>query len=433
MRYRLSDIPDLLRSPIGRFQLLVSVYLTLWPVLSRLAILYRRTFARRTRVVTVVGSFGKTTTTRALATILGASPWDGDGNALTSVAMAVFGIRPCDRHAVIEIGIEKPGEMASYAHMVRPDITVVTSIGSEHNTSLGTLEMTREEKAEMVRIVSPSGLVVLNGDDPNVRWMRGQTQAQVVTFGFEETNDVWASDVSLEDWPSGTRFTLHTHGETRDLRIRLIGRPMVYPILAAVAVALAEGFTLDQIQPGLEALSPTPGRLEPVQLQNGAMILRDDYKSALETVEAALDVLAEIPAKRRIVVLGQVTEPPGEQGPIYRHLGERVGSIASRAIFICDRRDSACSAGATSAGMQRSAIVKTGRDMFKAIEVLQDDLGPGDVVLIKGRITERLDRITLALMGRTVSCRIGSCKTRILRCDRCPMLEHGWDQSRPVI
>ena len=426
MRYRLSDIPDLLRSPIGRFQLLVSVYLTLWPVLSRLAILYRRTFARRTRVVTVVGSFGKTTTTRALATILGASPWDGDGNALTSVAMAVFGIRPCDRHAVIEIGIEKPGEMASYAHMVRPDITVVTSIGSEHNTSLGTLEMTREEKAEMVRIVSPSGLVVLNGDDPNVRWMRGQTQAQVVTFGFEETNDVWASDVSLEDWPSGTRFTLHTHGETRDLRIRLIGRPMVYPILAAVAVALAEGFTLDQIQPGLEALSPTPGRLEPVQLQNGAMILRDDYKSALETVEAALDVLAEIPAKRRIVVLGQVTEPPGEQGPIYRHLGERVGSIASRAIFICDRRDSACSAGATSAGMQRSAIVKTGRDMFKAIEVLQDDLGPGDVVLIKGSPFLRLDRITFMLAGRNVRCRIHTCTTKVASCYHCPMLERGW-------
>ncbi len=237
----------------------------------------------------------------------------------------------------------------------------------------------------------------------------------------------------LRTGPNGTRFTLHTDGETRDLRIRLIGRPMVYPILAAVAVALAEGFSLDQIQSGLEALSPTPGRLEPVQLPNGAMILRDDYKSALETVEAALDVLAEIPAKRRIVVLGQVTEPPGEQGPIYRHLGERVGAIASRAIFICDRRDSACSAGATAAGMARSAIVKAGRDMFKAIEVLQNDLGPGDVVLIKGRITERLDRITLALMGRKVSCRIDFCRTRTLRCDHCPMLEHGWGQLRPVI
>jgi UDP-N-acetylmuramoyl-tripeptide--D-alanyl-D-alanine ligase len=401
--------------------------------MRRFANLYRRTFARHARVVTVVGSFGKTTTTRALMAILGVIPRHGYANALSAVAQAVFSIRLGDRHAVIEVGIEKPGEMAPYAHMVQPNITVVTSIGSEHNTSLGTLEMTREEKAEMVRIVSPSGLVVLNGDDPNVRWMRGQTQAKVITYGFENPNDVWASDVSLEDWPNGTRFTLHAGGETRDFHIRLIGRPMIYPILAAVAVALAEGFTLSQIQPGLEALSPTPGRLEPVLLRNGAMILRDDYKSALETVEAALDVLAEIPAKRRIVVLGQVTEPPGEQGPIYRHLGERIGSIASRAIFICDRRDSACSAGATAAGMPRSAIVKTGRDLFKAIEALQGDLGPGDAVLIKGRITERLDRIALALMGRTVNCRIDSCRTRIVRCDRCPMLECGWDQSRRVI
>jgi UDP-N-acetylmuramyl pentapeptide synthase len=433
MRYRLFDIPDLLRSPIGRFQLRASAYNTLWPVLRRFANLYRRTFARHTRVVTVVGSFGKTTTTRALVATLGTIRWHGEANALSNVAQAVFRIRPHDRHAVIEIGIEKPGEMAPYAHMIRPNITVVTSIGSEHNSSLGTLERTREEKAKMVRIVPPSGLVVLNGDDPNVRWMQGETKAQVVTFGFEKINDVWASDVSLEDWPKGTRFTLHAGGEARDFRIKMIGRPMVYPILAAVAVALTEGFTLDQIQPSLEALPPTPGRLEPVQLPNGAMILRDDYKSALETVEAAFDVLAEIPAKRRIVVLGQVTEPPGEQGPIYRHLGTRIGSFASKAIFICDRRDSACSAGATAVGMPRSAIVKTGRDLFKAIEALRGDLGPGDVVLIKGRITERLDRITLALMGRAVSCRIDFCKTRIVRCDHCSMLEHGWDQSRPVI
>ena len=433
MRYRLRDIPALLRSPIGRTQLRGSIFMTLWPALSLLAILYRRTFARHTRVVVVVGSFGKTTTTRALTTILCATPWRAGSNALSSVAAGLFRIHPRDRHAVIEIGIEKPGEMAPYTRMVRPDITVVTSIGSEHNSSLGRLETTREEKAAMVRILPPSGLAVLNGDDPNVLWMRGQTQARVVTFGFGETNDVRAGNLSLEGWPNGTRFTLHADGETRDLHIRLIGRPMVYAILAAVAVARAEGFTLDQIQPGLEALTPTPGRLEPFRLPNGAMILGDDFKSALETVEAALDVLAELPAKRRIVVLGQVTEPPGKSGDVYRHLGKRIGSMAAQAIFICGKSNTACSAGATAAGMPRSAIVKAGRDIFKAIEALQGTLGPGDGVLIKGRMTERLGRITLALAGRTVNCRIDYCKTKMIRCDECPMLEKGWGRSEPVI
>jgi UDP-N-acetylmuramoyl-tripeptide--D-alanyl-D-alanine ligase len=406
----------------------------MWPVLSRLAKRYRGTVVRSTRIVAVVGSFGKSTTTNAVTTALGRIPYPGTQRSGSSfLARNLLCIRPGDRHAVLEVGITGPNEMALFAHMVQPNITVVTSIGSEHNTSLGTLEMTREEKAEMVRIVPSSGLVVLNGDDPNVRWMRGQTQAKVVTYGFENTNDLWAGDVSLEDWPNGTRFTLHAGGETRDLRIRLIGRPMVYPILAAVAVALAEGFTLNQVQPGLEALAAIPGRLEPVRLPNGAIILRDDFKSALETVEAALDVLAEIPARRRIVVLGQVTESQGKTGPTYRHLGARVGTIASRAIFICgDRINSRCSAGATTAGMPPSAIVKAGSDIFKAFEALQGDLGPGDVVLIKGSPFLRLDRITFMLVGRTVRCRIHRCTTKTASCYQCPMLERGWDRL-PVV
>jgi UDP-N-acetylmuramyl pentapeptide synthase len=417
----------MLRTPLGRREILMRGFSQMWPVLSRLATLYRRTIVRKTKLVAVVGSFGKSTTTNAVATALGRIPHPGSQRSCSSfLARGLLRTRPSDRHAVLEVGITRPGEMAPYAHMIRPNITVVTSIGSEHNSSLGTLERTREEKAEMVRIVPTSGLVVLNGDDPNVRWMRGETKAQVVTFGFEKTNDVWASDVSLEDWPNGTRFTLHTGRETRDFHIRLIGRPMVYPILAAVTVALAEGFTLDQIQPSLEALAPIPGRLEPVRLPSGAIILRDDFKSPLETVEAALDVLAEIPAKRRIILLGRVTESQGKQGPTYRHLGARVGSIASRAIFICERSDSACSAGATAAGMPRSAIIKAGSNMFKALEALQNDLGPGDVLLIKGSPFLRLDRITFMLAGRTVRCRIHKCTTKVASCYHCPMLERGW-------
>lgn len=395
--------------------------------MSHLSGLYRRTVVRGTRVVAVVGSFGKSTTTNAVVTALGGTPYPGSQRNVSSfLARALFRIRPGDRHGVIEVGIGGIGEMAPNARVIRPDIVVVTSIGSEHHTSLGTLETTRDEKAAMVRILPPSGLAVLNGDDPNVMWMRGQTRARVVTFGFGESNDVRADNVSLEDWPDGTRFTLHAGGESRDMRIRLIGRPMVYPILAAVAVALAEGFSLDRIQPGLEALDAIPGRLEPVRLPGGAVILRDDFKAAPETIDAALDVLAEIPATRRIVLLGPVTEPPGHQGELYRRLGSRIGSIASRAIFMCGKRNSNCSAGATAAGMPPSAIVKAGSDIFKIAEDLRRDVGPGDVVLIKGGKNLRPDRISLMLAGRTVRCRIKTCTTKAASCYHCPMLEQGW-------
>lgn len=431
MRYMLRDIPALLRSPIGRRHLRISVFLNMWPLFSRLAALYRRLIVRRTRVATVIGSFGKTTTTRAVASALcGMSYNVSRGNCLSLVARAVFRIRPNDPHAVIEIGIDKPGDMAMYPPVVRPDIVVVTSIGSEHIRSLGTLEVTRAEKAEMVRALPSSGIAVLNGDDENILWMRNLTRAKVVTYGLGEANDVRASHVSLAPWPDGTSFTLHANGTSRGMHIRLIGYPMVYAVLAAAAAGLAEGFTLDEIQPPLEALTPTPGRLEPVRLENGAIILRDDFKSPIETIEAALDIVSEISAKRRIVVLGEVSEPPsGEQGNIYRHLGARIAKISSRAIFLCRERDSACRSGAIEAGMPASAITKAGKDLFRAAEMLKSELRQGDVVLIKGRDTQRLDRITLALQGRKVGCRITSCRTKTVRCHECPTVETGWGRS----
>jgi UDP-N-acetylmuramoyl-tripeptide--D-alanyl-D-alanine ligase len=430
MPYSVRDLPALLRTPIGRAKLRTAAYCRTWPLLSRVANGYRLGLVRNTRVVAVVGSFGKTTTTRAVTAALGRTPHPrSDYNFSSYLAEAVLRIRPADRHAVIEAGISAAGQMRDYARLLRPDVTVVTSIGSEHNRRLGTLEMTRSEKAEMVRALPRSGLAVLNGDDPNVRWMKGQTRAAVRTFGFHECSDVRAAAVAL-DGPRGTRFTLHVDGQTRNVRIRLLGQHQVYAILAAVAVALAEGFSLDQVLPSLEALGPTPGRLEVVPLQNGALLLRDDFKSPVETIDAALDVLADIPAERRIVVLGEVSEPPGSQGPIYRRLGERVGQIAARAIFVGGSFQK-YAAGARRAGLPRDALVNAGTNVASVVEVVRGDLRPGDVVLIKGRDLQRLERIAFALEGRNVRCQIDACHA-LTGCARCPMLERGWDGLRVV-
>lgn len=434
IRRALSDTSALLRTPVGRGQFMRGVHRRTWPVLGRMAASYRRNLVKETRIVAVVGSFGKTTTMRAVTFSLGMQPHrDAYHNAWHWLARSIFRIRPGDRHAVIEVGIDKVGQMAMYASIVRPDITVVTTVGSEHNRSLGTLEVTRAEKSQMVGALPSSGIAVLNGDDPNVRWMKGLTKARVVTFGMEQFNDVYASHVVL-DWPKGTKFKVHSDGQVCDFFVRLIGRHMVYPVLAATAVALVEGFDLGQIAERLEALTPTPRRLEPVQLPNGAFLLLDCEKAPLETIEGAFDILSEVPARRRIVVLGEVSEPVGSQGPIYRHLGERITQVASKAILVCGKKSfRSYSAGATRSGFPPHALVNVGNDVLKAAEALKGDLGPGDVVLIKGRDNQHLDRVRLALAGRTVRCDIDDCDARTVVCESCPMLERGWKGLRVVI
>jgi UDP-N-acetylmuramoyl-tripeptide--D-alanyl-D-alanine ligase len=310
--------------------------------------------------------------------------------------------------------------------MMQPDVVVVTSIASEHNRSFGTLENTSREKSEMLRGLRPGGVAVLNGDDPHVLAMRPAAgDARVVTFGFGEANDVQALEAKL-DWPHGTRLRVRVGGEEREIRSRLLGRVMVYPLLAALAVAWLEGRDMGEAVAALERLPPRPGRLQHLPLPNGAWLIRDDFKSTLETIDAALDVLAEVPG-RRVVVIGDVSEPPGSIGPIYRRLGERLAGIASSVV--CAGTGAGFKryqAGAARAGMPRSALVHAEHSLRKAWELAGADLGPGDVVLVKGRDTERLDRVSLALQGRDVRCEIEFCDIKGLRCEVCPMLERGW-------
>ncbi len=432
MRYRVRDLPRLVSTPLGRMEFNNGVRYRLWPLMSRLAGRHRSKTLRDSRIVSVVGSYGKTTTARAVIAALGCRKHQRTGmNCWNHVAEALLRVEPADGFAVIEVGIDGVGQMVQYARIIRPDITVVTSIGSEHHRSLGDVSGTRREKAEMVRILDRDGTAVLNGDDLNVLWMRDHTQSRVLTFGFGEANDVVATDVVAQSDHS-TTFRVNVAGESHRMRVQLVGVHMIYSVLAALAVIKAEGRSVAKAVADLEKMKPTPGRMQPVVLSNGATLLRDDYKSGLETVHAALDAFSRMTARRKIVVLGEVSEPPGSQGPIYREIGGRVAGIAERAIFLGGNYQR-YAAGAVAQGMPRDAFDDAGQSVLKATDRVREIMREGDLILIKGRDTQRLERIACALEGRTVRCDISFCPTRITSCEDCPMLERGWRGRRVAI
>jgi UDP-N-acetylmuramyl pentapeptide synthase len=433
VRVRATDVLRLLATPLGRLHLGAAVPDRAWPLLATLAGVYRSTLVRRTRIVAVVGSLGKTTTTRAVRAVLGtARGGTVERNGRAAVALAVLRLPPGRRQAVFEVGINGPGQMRRHARSLRPDVVVVTSVASEHWSSFRTLERTRAEKAEMVTALGPRGTAVLNGDDPHVRWMAARTRARTVTFGFGDGNDVRATDVVFE-WPHGMRFTLHTPAGAAPARIRLIGGHMVYAALAAVAVGLVEGRTLEAARAALADLEPARGRLEAVPLASGALLLRDDAKAPLESVDAALDVLAAVPAPRKFVVLGDVSEARGLEASLYRRLGARVGALADGVVFVTGAAGAVYRAGAEEAGLASGAIRQAPYYTPDLATTLARQLGAGDVVLIKAQTEQRLARVSLALAGRTVRCELPVCRARWVSCDACPMLERGWTTgARPA-
>ncbi len=395
----------------------------LWPVVVFSGRVYRRTLGRRIRVVAVVGSVGKTTTMRTLSATLGLPVHRLallNMNSPMGVSRALLRARPWQRHAVIEVGIAGPGQMRGQAELVRPNLVVVTAIARDHWQSLPTLEVTRDEKAVIVRELPADGIALLNADDPNVRWMATQTRARVVLVGEAPDADVRATEVEL-DWPHGMRFVVHAGGEVKPAHMRLVGRHMLFSALAAVAVAHIEGRPLDDAIAAVASVEPTPGRMQPMLLPSGAVVLRDDFKGTQDTFNAAMETFATIPARRRIVVLGAVSEAANRA--TLREMGERVGSGADRAVFVASARTFRLyRSGAVAGGLSRDRIDRVG-NAREAVELLRDQLGEGDVVLVRGRWQQALGRVGLALAGRNVLCRADPCPFKRMLCDVCPYLE----------
>jgi UDP-N-acetylmuramoyl-tripeptide--D-alanyl-D-alanine ligase len=424
LSYKLKDIPKVLFSPIGPQLLRRTLILKLWPILIPAAGLFRRFILRKTLITTVIGSFGKTTTTRVLKAALFREPNpQTNANPDSFVALGLLSTRPNKRRAVFEAGIDRPGKMARFAWMIRPDVVVVTSIGSEHHTSFGNRKTTQDEKAHMVRILPPSGIAVLNGDSPDVLSMKTQTRARAVTFGLGKENDVWAEKIEM-DWPQLTRVRICGFGQSRTFIVRFFGWPMIYSLLGAVAAALAQGFLLDDIAAPIETMNPTEGRLQLVKLPNNVYLLRDEFKASIETVDAALDVISDIPAIRRILVVGMVFEPEGEQDKIYQRLGARMAQIADKVVFVGEKTQmNFLVDAAVKTGFSKENLVWTQKVVPDALNALPNPLIPGDVILTKGCSEQRLERIALALLGREVHCSIKECQAPVsLRCDHCSML-----------
>lgn len=429
MPYRLRDLRKLAATPAGRTHISRFFLRRMWPVSSRLAILHRRTLGRSTRIVAIVGSLGKSSARRTVAAVLGLPPDAQLFNSGTAIANAVLAVSRRQPHAVIEVGISGRGQMRRYGEVLRPDVVVVTSIGSEHHRSLGTLDITRDEKAWMLRALRPGGVAVLNGDDPNVMWMAGETSARVVTYGFGVACDVRAEDASL-DWPRGMRFRLAGFGQSREVAIRLLGRHLIYPALGAFAVSQLLGVDPDDAIARLGALPPTPGRMEPVAMPGGVTLLRDDIKSTTESIDAALALLAEVPARRRIAVLGSISEPVDPQRRSYRRIGELVAKSATHLLVAGPDRPKYLP-GAAAGGLPHDCVIDAGRTPAEVAGTLAKLLEPGDVVLVKGRDTQKLDRIRLILSGRTVRCDVAFCNVKAFDCESCPMLGRAWGGIGP--
>lgn len=351
------------------------------------------------RVVGVTGSVGKTTSKELIAAVLGTRyrtfKTIGNYNNEIGVPLMLLKLSEAHERAVLEMGFYQPGEIKFLCDLAHPHLGVVNNVYAVHLERAGSVEAIAAGKGELVEELppAPTGIAILNADDPLVLAMRTRTQARVFTYGLDPSADLWADHIESLGL-SGIHFHLHYRNETLHVKVPLLGQHSVHTALRAAAVGLVEGLTWQEVISGLQAVGATQLRLVAVQGPGGSVILDDTYNASPESVIAALNLLNELDG-RRVAVLGDMLELGAHEASGHRLVGLRAGLVAHLLVTVGPRATLIAEA-ARDAGLKREAVIEL-RTTDEAIELLRGRIGAGDVVLLKGSRGMRLDRIVPAL------------------------------------
>ncbi|TCK19035.1 UDP-N-acetylmuramoyl-tripeptide--D-alanyl-D-alanine ligase [Thiogranum longum] len=397
-------------------------------VSALLTFVWRRLMIRTT-VIAITGSVGKTTAKECLAAAL-----ESHGPVLKTfqnqndhygVPRTIRAMRPWHRFAVVEVGVQGPGYMRRLAHLLKPDIAVVLRVARTHTNKFGDLETTAAEKAELLSFLPRHGIAVLNADDDRVCRMAKGSKQRTVFFGSSPACD-YRAEKAESRWPDRLRFEFVTGKQRFDVRTQLVGTHWLNSVLAALVVADSCGIPVGEAVRRIAQVPPFMGRMQPVALPNGAIIMRDEVNGSPDTLQAMLEVLRNARAKRRGLVFSDQSDSKDSPRRRLRNIGHLAAGLCDFAVFVGAHAHHAVRA-ATDAGMDASCC-REFRNIRDAAEWLEESLRAGDLVFLKGRSTDHLSRILFAQFGK-IGCWKSSCNITRL-CDVCSELEPDFDLDK---
>ncbi len=297
---------------------------------------------------------------------------------------------------VLEMGVDKPGDMSELLELVHPHMGVFTNIKPVH---LGEGQFKDQddiflEKSKLIRTLPPGGIAVLNGDDPYVASLKITLEGKTIWYGCSDWVDVRA--VKVKGTNKGLAFTIIYKGEAADGFIPALGDFQIYVVLAAVAVAVNRGFTLKEAIQALADYRSPPGRMNPLEGIKGSTLIDSSYNASPESMKEALDILERMPG-RRIAVLGNMNELGGYAEAKHREVGNFISGKADMLISVGDYAK-LIGQEAIKKGFSKQQV-RHFEDALQAGEYLHGELQEGDTVLVKGSQNKiRLERLIKMVM-----------------------------------
>ncbi|HET6167736.1 MAG TPA: UDP-N-acetylmuramoyl-tripeptide--D-alanyl-D-alanine ligase [Marmoricola sp.] len=352
------------------------------------------------RVVAVTGSQGKTTAKDMLAAVLAdAAPtvatYQSFNNEL-GLPLTVLRADASTRYLVLEMGARGVGHIAALCAIAPPDVSLVLNVGVAHLGEFGSQEAIAQAKGEIVEALGPHGIAVLNLDDPLVAAMAPRTRGRVRTFGRGAGADRRLEAVELDAFGRPS-FDLHHADERVRVQLRLLGEHQATNSAAAAAVGRALGLRLDRIADALARIGTlSPWRMELRERSDGLVVVNDAYNANPDSMRAALETLAGIgrrTGRRTVAVLGEMRELGDSSDAAHQRLGSLAAELGIDAVVAVGEGARSITETARAASFYPSVA--------EASDGVRDNVGGGDVVLVKASRAAGLEVLAAALLAET--------------------------------
>jgi UDP-N-acetylmuramoyl-tripeptide--D-alanyl-D-alanine ligase len=363
------------------------------------------------KLLGVTGSNGKTTVKQLLTGICAAagcvhSTRANDNNDI-GVPHTLLGIDATHQFAVVEMGANQLGEIAWLGSLAQPDVAIITNVSASHLEGFGSIDSVYREKSDIYNSLREGGTAIINRDDAFAAdWLALNAQRAVITFGSDDSADVWAEAAS------GDELNLHCrldgHVSSMPANCQLVGRHNLMNIAAAVAAGLAAGIELSVIAAGIANVAPVAGRLNFHHLADGVTIIDDTYNANPASARAAIDVLASRNAERWLV-LGDLKELGDDAAAHHTRVGEYALEGQVDRLFAIGEL---CQATVAAFGANGEWFDDKQQLMDRLVSMLDSRRQSADLnttVLVKGSRSMAMEKVVNDLRERYAEGRVEGC------------------------
>jgi len=351
-------------------------------------------------VIAITGSNGKTSTRRMISGVVSCRfctlSTQGNLNNDIGLPLTLLNLTRDHQWAVVELGMNRPGEIERLAEICLPDVGLITNIGPAHLEGLGSMEAIMKAKGELLGKIKPEGTAILNADDPRLVKLADITPINVLLFGMSKNAAIRAE--SVEEKGEGLAFSLVLPGETISVHLKTPGMFMISNALAAAAAGHLLGLTAVEIKNGIEAFKPVQGRMNLHKTGKGINIIDDTYNANPGSMQAAIITLVSLKGKNKgFLIAGDMLELGEHSAAMHRE----IGSIASRAniagLYVTGNFAEDVAKGALEEHMNPDDIFKGTRE--EIIEAVTDRLDAGDWILVKGSRGMAMEKVVKGLLA----------------------------------